>query len=596
LSYQVIARKYRPQSFDQMVGQNHITQTINNALKNNRLPHALLFTGLRGTGKTSSARILAKTLRCTQPVNFAPCNQCANCVEIAASRSVDVIEIDGASNNGVDAIRDLRDNVMFAPSSGKYKIFIIDEVHMLSTSAFNALLKTLEEPPAHVVFILATTEVHKIPQTILSRCQRFDFRRIPLKQVSDYLQKICELEGIKADAPALWLIAKQGEGSMRDSLSLLDQVISFTNANLSEAQVSQVLGLTERTLVFEVFDCLLQRKAKEMVSCLERLSISGQNPALFLEDISKLVRHSLLLKTDATATDLVDLPEDEIGLLIQKTMNTSYGDLHMLFDMLLKAMQDLKFSDDVQIVFEVALLRMSQAPHITDLKALLSEGGAVSDGARPKLTEERAPQQNPIAKNSATSDKPAFVAPPTTGTAKETQNSANLTYANGSASPAHSPADQNSSGKASAVSASAVKAPPVLKDLSIDEWLVFTQKIKAKDAFFGAQVENLLFLGCKGFKITLQPPQKFEFLTALLQTAEMRQKLQGFIDSEIAQGYTFEVLKSSALASGESASTLANKKVVQAEEKLMEKWQSDPRIQKAKEVFKGEIKVIKRSE
>lgn len=551
----MIARKYRPQSFDQMVGQNHITQTINNALKNNRLPHALLFTGLRGTGKTSSARILAKTLRCLEPVNFAPCNKCQNCIEISLSRAVDVIEIDGASNNGVDAIRDLRDNVMFSPSSGKYKVFIIDEVHMLSTSAFNALLKTLEEPPAHVVFILATTEVHKIPQTILSRCQRFDFRRIPLKQVSDYLQKICELEGIKADAPALWLIAKQGEGSMRDSLSLLDQVISFTNSNLSEAQVTQVLGLTERTLVFEVFDNLLQRKAKEMVSCLERLSISGQNPALFLEDLSKLVRHSLLLKTDSTATDLVDLPEDEISLLIQKTMHTSYGDLHMLFDMLLKAMQDLKFSDDVQIVFEVALLRMSQAPNMTDLKALLSEGGAVSEGSRPKLTEERAPQAANSVKAPIAADKPVFVAP-----------------------------------------TPVAKAPPVLKDLSIEDWLVFVQKLKAKDAFFGAQVENLLFLGCENFKIVLQPAQKFAFLTVQLQTAEMRQKLQGLIDSEIAQGYTFEVLKSSAQASGESASTLANKKVVQAEEKLMEKWQSDPRIQKAKEVFKGEIKVIKRSE
>jgi DNA polymerase-3 subunit gamma/tau len=187
----VIARKYRPQSFDQMVGQNHITQTISNALKYNRLPHALLFTGLRGTGKTSSARILAKILRCTNPDNFTSCNSCQSCTEITMGRSMDVIEIDGASNNGVDAIRDLRDNVMFAPSSGKYKIFIIDEVHMLSTSAFNALLKTLEEPPAHVVFILATTEVHKIPQTILSRCQRFDFRRIPLKQTADYLKKIC---------------------------------------------------------------------------------------------------------------------------------------------------------------------------------------------------------------------------------------------------------------------------------------------------------------------------------------------------------------------------------------------------------------------
>jgi hypothetical protein len=230
-------------------------------------------------------------------------------------------------------------------------------------------------------------------------------------------------------------------------------------------------------------------------------------------------------------------------------------------------MQDLKFSDDVQIVFEVALLRMSQAPNMTDLKALLSEGGAVSEGSRPKLTEERAPQQNSATKKSVPSlDKPVFTAP------------------------------QSVQGGSSAETKPVAKAPLVLKDMSNEDWLVFVQNLKAKDAFFGAQIENLLFLGCTGFKITLQPAQKFAFLTVQLQTAEMRQKLQGLIDSEIAQGYTFEVLKSSAQASGESASTLANKKVVLAEEKLMEKWQSDPRIQKAKEVFKGEIKVIKRSE
>ncbi len=549
MSYQVIARKYRPQSFDQMVGQNHITQTINNAVKNNRIPHALLFTGLRGTGKTSSARILAKTLRCEKPVNNSPCNQCQNCLEIAASRSVDVIEIDGASNNGVDAIRDLRDNVMFAPSSGKYKVFIIDEVHMLSTSAFNALLKTLEEPPAHVIFILATTEVHKIPQTILSRCQRFDFRRIPLKQVAEHLKQICELENISADKAALWLIAKQGEGSMRDSLSLLDQVISFTDSNLTESQVSQVLGLTERTLIFEVFDCLLNRDSKALVSCLERLSVSGQNPLLFLEDLSKLVRHSLLLKADPTSTDLIDLPEDEINLLLQKIMRVTNADLNIFFDMLIKGMQDLNLSEDAQLVFEVVLLRISQAPQVSDLMALLSRGA------------------DPLAASSA---------PPL---AAKTQSEAISRP-----KPSEELAPQ---------AKTAVEKP---KDLTLDAWSNFVQKLKTKDAFFGAQIENLLFAGCENLNIRLQPPKKFEFLTSQLQSTEMRQKLQGFIDSEIARGYTFEVLKSSTQASGESASSLATKKLVEAEEQRMQKWQSDPRVQKAKEVFKAEVKLIKRSE
>jgi DNA polymerase-3 subunit gamma/tau len=519
-----------------MIGQNHISQTLTNSIKNDRLPHALLFTGLRGTGKTSSARILAKSLRCLSPVNFTPCNQCQSCVEITAGRAMDVIEIDGASNNGVDAMRDLRDNVMFSPSSGRYKIFIIDEVHMLSTSAFNALLKTLEEPPAHVVFMLATTEVHKIPQTILSRCQRFDFRRIPLKQIAEYLKTICDKENFKADEHALWLIARQGDGSMRDSLSLLDQVISFTNGNLTEAQVSQVLGLTERSLVFEVFDCLVHRKDAQIVSCLQKISQSGQNPSLFLEDLSKMLRHSLILKTDATATMMIDLPDDEINLLIEKIKDTTDSDLHLLFDMMMKSLSDLSRADDSNIVFEIALLRMSQAPKIADLKTLLAANPTAGATPPPKLAEE-------------------------------------------------------------SLAARAAKPPP-LKDLDADQWLRFIKNLKAKDAFYAAKIESLIFVCCQNLKIGLQAPINLVFLTEQLQNSEMRQNLQGFIDSEFGEGYTFEVLKSRADSTGETAHTLATKKLVQAEEKLhqqlTEQWQLDPRVQKAKEVFKGEIKLIKR--
>lgn len=549
MSYQVIARKYRPQSFDQMVGQNHITQTLHNALQNDRLPHALLFTGLRGTGKTSSARILAKILRCSNPKNFTPCNECHNCLEISAGRAVDVIEIDGASNNGVDAIRDLRDNVMFAPSSGKYKIFIIDEVHMLSTSAFNALLKTLEEPPAHVVFILATTEVHKIPQTILSRCQRFDFRRIPLKQITDYLKKICQLEKISADEQALWLIAKQGDGSMRDSLSLLDQVISFTNGNLTQKQVSEVLGLTERTLVYEVFNCLLNRTPKELVTYLEKLSTASQNPHLFLEDIAKLLRHSLLLKANSEATDMIDLPDDEIAQLQKQVTNCSDSELQLLFDMVIKSAQDLARASDAQIVFEMALLRMSQAPRLVDLQTLLSQSPAPA-----AVREVRASRPKPSEGDTSPSQKITTPAEP----------------------PPPAP-----------VARQAV-------DLDAEAWLQFVSRVKTQDAFFAAKIENLLFAGCEKLKISLQAPQNLAFLASQIQTPEMRQKLQGFIDSELAQGYTFEVLKSSADIQGDSAQTLAVKKKQQAEDELMQKWLKDPRVRKAQEVFKGEIKMIKK--
>lgn len=547
MSYQVIARKYRPQSFDQMVGQNHITQTLLNSLKNNRLPHALLFTGLRGTGKTSSARILAKALRCENPVNFTPCNQCQSCQEIAAGRSVDVIEIDGASNNGVDAIRDLRDNVMFMPSSGKYKIFIIDEVHMLSTSAFNALLKTLEEPPAHVIFILATTEVHKIPQTILSRCQCFDFRRIPLKQIAEYLKSICEKENIQADSAALWLIARQGDGSMRDSLSLLDQVISFTNGHLTEAQVGQVLGLTERALVFEVFDCLLHRKSTEMVTCLQKLNQAGQNPNLFLEDLSKMFRHSLILKTDPTATLMIDLPEDEIALVLQKIQSVTDADLNLLFDMIMKSMADLTRAEDSNIVFEIALLRMSQAPQIAELKSLLTTHSTtpLAVGSSPQKPITAASPPKPVEETSGRPE-PRPVAP---------------------------------------------RSPP--KDLDADMWLGFIQSVRAKDGFFAAKIENLIFAGSQNLKISLQAPTNLAFLSDQLQNSEMRQKLQGFIDSEFGQGYTFEVLKNRGDNTGETAHSLATKKQILADQQQRERWESDPRVQKAKEVFKGELKVIK---
>ncbi len=238
LSYEVIARRFRPQEFESLVGQDHVRQTLSNALRAKRLHHALLFTGPRGTGKTSPARILAKSIRCPNAVDFVPCNRCNECDEITSGRSVNVIEIDGASNNGVDAIRELRETIGYMPSSGKYKIYIIDEVHMLSTSAFNALLKTLEEPPEHVFFVMATTEAHKLPKTILSRVQRFDFRRIPTALIAQHLKKICEADQIKCQPEALWAVARQGDGSMRDSQSLLEQVINFCEGELTLAKTT----------------------------------------------------------------------------------------------------------------------------------------------------------------------------------------------------------------------------------------------------------------------------------------------------------------------------------------------------------------------
>ena len=390
MSYQVIARKWRPQSFSEMIGQTHITQTLGNALHNNRLPHALLFTGPRGTGKTSSARILAKSLRCQNAKDFVPCNQCTFCIEIAAGASPDVRELDAASNNGVDDIRDLLSGVMHMPTSGRYKIYIVDEVHMLSTSAFNALLKTLEEPPAHVIFILATTEVHKIPQTILSRCQRFDFRRIPTRQIAEHLKLICDSEKVAYEEEALWLIARQGDGSMRDSQSLLDQVISFTNGQLTKALCTDILGLSDRGLLLDTLKALVARDTQGALTALENISKSGFDAKIFSQDLLESVRNLLIIKVSGSEmSDILQLPDSELKALAEMGVALSQEDLHFLFDMALKGTQDIARAQDPGLVLEMLLLRMASAPQIVDLKQLIQQGPVPG---RAKPAESKPPE------------------------------------------------------------------------------------------------------------------------------------------------------------------------------------------------------------
>src|SRR5512136_1075662 len=250
-SYLVLARKWRPQLFEEVVGQRHITQTLQNAISQKRVAHAFLFTGARGVGKTSSARILAKALNCEKGPGTNPCNQCATCQEVTHGTSMDVIEIDGASNRGIDEIRELKENVRYTPAKSRYKIYIIDEVHMLTTEAFNALLKTLEEPPPHVIFVFATTEPHKIPLTILSRCQRYDFKRIPLASILEQLRTIATQEGMEISDQSLHLIAREAEGSMRDAQSLLDQVLSYAGQKVSDKEVIEVLGVIDRKILHD---------------------------------------------------------------------------------------------------------------------------------------------------------------------------------------------------------------------------------------------------------------------------------------------------------------------------------------------------------
>ncbi|MGE3974146.1 MAG: DNA polymerase III subunit gamma/tau [Bdellovibrionales bacterium] len=391
-TYQVMARKWRPQSFEEMVGQNHVSQTIRNALKSGRLPHALLFTGPRGVGKTSSARILAKSLKCQNAKDFVPCNECSTCQEIAAGACIDVMEIDGASHNGVDSIRELRETIGYMPSTGKYKVYIIDEVHMLSVSAFNALLKTLEEPPAHVIFIFATTEPQKIPLTILSRVQRFDFRRIPTRLLTEQLQKICKAENVKAEPEALWLIARQSDGSARDSQSLLDQIVTFCDSNVTLQKTIEVLGLTDRQILLDTLSALVSRSSMDVLDVVSRIYKSGADIKNFSQELLEEIRHLLMVKlAPKEMAQIVDLPESEITALRELGKDLSQEDIHLLFDMALKGVSDLTRSQDPRLALEMMLLRMSIAPQVGDLMSVLqgsrtanapvSRGGGGSSGS-----------------------------------------------------------------------------------------------------------------------------------------------------------------------------------------------------------------------
>lgn len=577
MSYQVIARKWRPQSFTDVVGQNHITQTLSNALKNNRLPHALLFTGPRGTGKTSSARILAKALRCPNAVDFTPCNECPSCQEIASGSSVDVMEIDGASNNGVDAIRELRDTVAFMPSNGKYKIYIIDEVHMLSTSAFNALLKTLEEPPEHVIFIMATTEVHKIPQTILSRCQRFDFRRITTRQITERLALICEREGVSAEEEALWVIARQGDGSMRDSQSLLDQVITFANGALTRSNVVEILGLTDRAILFETLQGLIHRDTQAIMAVIEKISQAGFEPHLFSQDLLETIRNLLLVKVSAEqASSILEMPDSELQALGEMSSQLSEEDIHLLFDMALKGGADIPKAQDPRIVLEVTLLRMAAAPKIQDLQNLLNGQNLTpaKTGYVPPVAP-KTPGHSRLQESQKVPEIPEGLAKMKSTLEKKTLN------------------DGTALDKPSVPSQPVEVPKPRIAEgtTSSDRWVSFVELVRHEDALFAAKIENLLFTKEEGKLLSLGVPPKLAFLKEQVANPQVRKKLQGFIDSFWGAGYSFEVLMSRD-PMGESAFAIQQKKQQQAEEEIREQINAHPMVKAAQEVFKSEIKSI----
>ncbi len=371
MSYTALYRKFRPVTFADVKGQDGVVTTLKNQIRANRIGHAYLFCGTRGTGKTSVAKILAKAVNCTQPVDGEPCGECASCKAIAAGTSMNVIEIDAASNNGVDNIREIVEEVSYSPADGKYKVYIIDEVHMLSAGAFNALLKTLEEPPSYVIFILATTEVHKLPVTILSRCQRYDFKHITIDEIADRLREVTDAEGIDAEDKALRYIARVGDGSLRDALSLLDQCAAFLfGKKLTYDEVLSVLGAVDTEVLGKLFRLVLSSDVTGCISLLDDVIMQGRELGQFVTDFIWYLRNLLLARTTEQVEDVVDMSSENIERLREEAAMTDPETLMRYIRVFSELSGQLRYASQKRILIEVALIKLCRPAMETDVASL----------------------------------------------------------------------------------------------------------------------------------------------------------------------------------------------------------------------------------
>ncbi len=400
MSYLVLARKYRPQTFEQVVEQAHITRTLTNAISTGRVAHAILFSGPRGTGKTTVARILAKAMNCKEGPTPEPCNVCRSCAEITAGHAVDVFEIDGASNNSVDQIRELRENIKYMPAHSAFKIYIIDEVHMLSTAAFNALLKTLEEPPSHVMFMFATTEPHKIPITILSRCQRHDFRRISLASISNHMAWICAQEGFESSEQSLGLIAREAGGSLRDALSLLDQIMASAQGKMTHEQVLDILGVIDRKMIYDLATAILAADIPAVLDLLDDIYDRGHDMKKLYADLLEHFRNLLVAAIGQKVDKLVDLPAGEIEQLMQQAGQVSHGALNQIFDLLFREELNVRLSPQPKLALEMALIRLLHVKPALPIDVLIDKlddlrQRILPSSQRPEIAERPAMESNP---------------------------------------------------------------------------------------------------------------------------------------------------------------------------------------------------------
>ncbi len=587
MSYQVIARKYRPLTFADLTGQEHIARTLKNALTNQRLHHAYLFSGVRGTGKTTTARILAKCLNCITGVTSKPCLQCPSCLEIAIGNSLDVIEIDAASNTGVDNVREVIVNsISIGPARDRYKLFIIDEVHMLSNQAFNALLKTLEEPPAHVVFMMATTELHKVPDTILSRCQQFEFRQIPVDKIFKRLREIAEAETVKISDEALREVARAGNGSLRDAQSALDQVISFSGAEITEQDVIHSLGLVSAKILGQAIKAIAEQDTSTLLKVVDELDSSGHDLRFFTRELMTYFRHLLVIKSGLTSSEVLGVSDTEIESLQKHAAKFSEEDLVRFFHLLTEIEKLIKDSPQPRFQLEIGLVKIAQVARLRslhevvqrleELAAKLNGGNFPAPTAAPATAKLTAPPRatSPPPPPQRT-DPPASVAPVAASPFDEPPGFSEAFEQNSFASsePGQAPEPvRNAEANAPALTRPSIK--PGYEIGAIKTELEKRRKTLVVMALEEARVEY------ENGSITAT------FATENAFSKRLRESVTLF--REMGQQLFGEPLRITVKLNGEEIATPVQESK-QAREKMIESVKNNPAVQALLETFRGEI-------
>ncbi|NQT00261.1 MAG: DNA polymerase III subunit gamma/tau [Candidatus Omnitrophica bacterium] len=561
MSYLVFARKWRPQNFDQVIGQEHIATVLKNAISLKRVAHAYLFSGPRGIGKTSTARILAKALNCEKGPAPSPCNHCYLCQEISEGRSLDVIEIDGASNRGIEQIRQLRENVKFAPAAGRFKIYIIDEVHQITTDGFNALLKTLEEPPAHVKFIFATTQAHKVLPTILSRCQRFDFKPLTIPSIIEKLNRIIKEEKLDVSEEALIYIARAASGSMRDAESILDQMSSFCKERIELDMVTSILGTISLEALEEVAQGIIERKTVETLTLVEKIINEGKDLAQFMAGLMEHFRNILITKTVSSEKlgNFIDLPQDFISRISEQGKTLNFEEVFYIFNILMRAQQNLRMALSSRVIVEMAIVKLTQRENLSSLQAIMERLTQLEQNpgqpASPNLQKAGQLKSAPIRHNPSPGHNPA----------PRNNNESNDQPAN---EPVNPPAGKPVN-------------PPVAEDLN-QSWLRLLEVIKDEKMFVASVLEMAEVAGLKDGVLTVAFPRQYNFHQETLDEVENRR----FIETKAKEIFG-RSLKLEFIARQDTDEETAQAR--QEPKDPQNKIADQPVIQSAMKIFQGRI-------